>query len=240
MKFLLLFLGLTGLTLAEEPLTNRSASAILHEMLTHRVTKDFSLKGRLTWGRDREADVEILAQNSATETRTIYRLGKAEWLIVQPVLGAPRWFRKGQGELTGDARLEKLGDTEFTIYDLGLPFLRWPGGKVVGDDRLRARDCHVLDVPGLAGEPYHHVKLWVDQDVYALLRAELYGRHEGLERRLSVTSFKRLGEVWIPRGIEVGFVPAHQALPATEKSRLEIIEGSYDAKLPAEWFVEPQ
>ena len=55
-------------------------------------------------------------------------------------------------------------------------------------------------------------------------------------RRFAITSFKRLGDVWIPRGLEAAFVPPGQSLPAQEKSRLEIYEGDYEALLPAEWF----
>jgi hypothetical protein len=51
-----------------------------------------------------------------------------------------------------------------------------------------------------------------------------------------ITSFKRVGDLWIPRGIDCSFVPPSQSLPSAEKSRLEIYTGNYDAKLPAEAF----
>ena len=76
----------------------------------------------------------------------------------------------------------------------------------------------------------------MDQKYFALLRVEAYDPNEGLVRRMAITSFKRLGELWLPRGIEMAFVPPHQALPAEEKSRLEIYAGDYAAQLPADWF----
>jgi hypothetical protein len=51
-----------------------------------------------------------------------------------------------------------------------------------------------------------------------------------------VTSFKKIGDVWIPRGLEASRVPPAQSLPSEEKSRLEVYEGKNDAALPAEWF----
>jgi hypothetical protein len=68
------------------------------------------------------------------------------------------------------------------------------------------------------------------------LRAEAYDENENLVRRFAITSFKRIGEVWVPHGIEIAFVPPGQALPSEEKSRLEVYEGSYDTQLPATWF----
>jgi hypothetical protein len=68
------------------------------------------------------------------------------------------------------------------------------------------------------------------------LRAEAFDVNGDLTRRFAITSFKRIGDVWIPRGLEAGFVPTGQSLPAQEKSRLEVYEGNYEALLPVEWF----
>ena len=51
-----------------------------------------------------------------------------------------------------------------------------------------------------------------------------------------VTSFKRVGDVWIPRRMEMVYRPRGQSLPAAETSRLEIYDGNYDAALPPSWF----
>jgi len=70
------------------------------------------------------------------------------------------------------------------------------------------------------------------------LRAEALNEYGDPIRRFTVTSFRRLGGAWVPRGMEMAFVPPGQSLPAQEKSRLEIYTGDYDARLPAEWFEE--
>jgi len=33
--------------------------------------------------------------------------------------------------------MERLLGSQFSYYDLGLPYLRWPDPKVVGEDRMR-------------------------------------------------------------------------------------------------------
>ena len=165
----------------------------------------------------------------------MYRGGTMQLLVVQPMHGAPRYYLKGAGELTGARRTEKFLGSQFSYYDLGLPFLQWPHPQLQGEDRVLGRDCYLLETK-TSGEPYARAKLWIDREYGALLRAETFDENDLLVRRFAITSFKRIGEFWIPRGLEIGFVPKAQALPSVVKSRLEINEGNYDAQLPAEWF----
>ena len=215
--------------------TNQDAWVILERVLANRPAKDFSLKARLFVGRAEPVPVEILIKNGTEETRTIYRAGQTEALVVQPVRGEPRFYLRDTGELTGAQRSEKLLGSHFSYYDLGLPFLRWPSAKFLGEDRVRGRDCFAIEsVAG--GQPYARVKMWIDKEYFALLRAVAFDVNGDLTRRFAITSFKRIGDVWIPRGLEAGFVPTGQSLPAQEKSRLEVYEGNYEALLPVEWF----
>jgi len=215
--------------------TNQTAEAILDRVLSSRPTKDFSLKARLFVGQEDPIPVEILVKNTEIDTRTLYRGSNTEALVVQPVHGEPKFYLHGAGELTGGKRTEKLLGSNFTYYDLGLTFLRWPNVKLLDEDRVRGRDCFAIEARA-DGEPYTRVKLWIDKEYYALLRAEAFDINDNLTRRFAVTSFKKIGEVWIPRGLEASMVPAAQSLPSQEKSRLEVYEGNYDTKLPAEWF----
>lgn len=235
-RYLWLFV-LAAVVRADEAVTNFDANVVLERTLSQRVLRDLSLKARLTIGRAEPVEVEMLVRNTTNETRTIYRTGKAELLVVQLVGGMTRWFLKGAGELTGDKRGGIWAGSQFTYYDLGAPFLQWTERKAAGLDRFRGRDCFIVELTA-TGQPYQRAKVWLDHEFYGMVRAELYDESDGLVRRLSITSFKRLGEVWIPRGIDVAFVPPNQALPAEEKSRLEIYTGDYDAKLPAERFDE--
>jgi hypothetical protein len=179
--------------------------------------------------------VEILVKNTAAETRTIYRGSNTEALVVQPLHGEPKFYLRGVGELTGARRTQPLLGSRFTYYDLGLAFLHWPNAKLLEEGRVRGRDCFAIESKA-DGEPYARVKLWIDKEYYALLRAEGFDSNDNLVRRFAVTSFKKIGDVWIPRGLEASWVPPAQSLPSEEKSRLEVYEGDYSAQLPAGWF----
>ena len=215
--------------------TNQDARTILARVLANRPTKDFSLKARLFIGRTDPVPVNILIKNTAEETRTIYRAGQTEALVVQPLHGAPRFYLRGRGELTGAQRSEKFLGSDFTYYDLGLPFLQWPTAKFLSEERARGRDCYIIESVA-DGEPYARVKMWIDKEYFALLRSEAFDANGTLLRRFAITSFKKIGDLWIPRGLEAAYLPPGQSLPSQEKSRLEIYEGNYDTTLPAADF----
>ena len=221
---------------ADSVTTNQDARVILERVLANRPVKDFSLKARLFVGSEDPVMVEILVKNTPTETRTVYRAAQTQALVVQPVKGEPHFYLRGVGELVGTRRTEKLLGSEFSYYDLGLPFLRWPNPKLLdADARVRGRDCFAIEI-AVEGEPYARVKIWIDKEYYALLRAEAFNKDGSLVRRFAVTSFKKIGEAWVPRGLEAAILPPGQSLPNQQKSRLEVYEGDYGTQLPAEWF----
>lgn len=222
----------------KETVRQFDAATVMQRMLAHRGKEDFSLRARLFVSRNETLDVEMLVRNSTNETRTLFRSGKSELLVIQPVAGETRWFLRGTGELKGARLRENWLGSQFTYYDLGTPFLRWPNPKSIGEGRVRGQDCYTVELTA-EGQPYRRVRLAVEQRFFALLRVEAFDEKDGLVRRISITSFKRLGDLWLPRGIDIAFVPPNQALPAEEKSRLEIYDGNYAAHLPAELFAEP-
>ena len=101
---------------------------------------------------------------------------------------------------------------------------------------MRGQECFVLETAA-TNAPYARVKMWIHKNYFALLRAEAFDDGGALVKRFAIASFSKIGDVWIPRGVEIADVPPGQALPAQEKSRLEIYEGNYDTRLPAEWFL---
>jgi hypothetical protein len=212
-----------------------SANAILERVLVNRPTSDFSLKARLFVTREKAVPVEILVRNTAEDTRTIYRSGSWELLVVQSVRGGVRFYLRGAGELTGEQRMQKVLGSNFSYYDLGVPFLHWPNARFLGEEITRGRNCFILEVTA-DSEPYARVKIWIDKQYNGLLRAEAFDENGTRVRRFAITSFRRVGDVWIPRALEIAFVPPGQSLPSEDKSRLEVYEGNYTTQLPAEWF----
>lgn len=232
----LTLLAMTNLlAVADSGVSTNEPREILARTLANRPEKDFELKARFFASRDPAVPLEILVKNAATEVRTLYKAGSTELLVIALDGGEVRYYLRGTGELTGDQRMGKFLNSSFSYYDLGVPFLRWTAGKDLGEDRIRGRDCYLVETMAV-NEPYARVKMWIDKEYAALLRAEAYDANGSITKRFAITSFKKIDNVWVPKGLEVAFVPHGQTLPAQEKSRLEIYDGNYDAKLPDTQF----
>jgi hypothetical protein len=211
---------------------------ILTRVVENRPRKDVVLKGQLfPTRRGDPIPFELLVKADETGTRTIIRAGKLEWLLVQPDNGETRWYQKGLGELTGDQPANAILDSHFSVYDLAAPYLRWTDCDYVASEVIKGRNCHVIEVRSETG-PYRRVQLWIDKEMDGLLRAEIYDPDGRMVKRFWVSSFRKLGEAWVPRGMNISWRPPGQSLPSEERSRLEVDNGTYDAKLDDTLFDE--
>lgn len=113
-----------------------------------------------------------------------------------------------------------IESTDLTWGDLSLSFLWWAGGRIVGTDRTKGRDCYLVDVPAPAWRAamgaYRRVRLWIDQSLHMLLRAEGYDAEDRRVRSLWVRSLKRTDERWMIKDLEV------QGYPAIHRTRVRI------------------
>jgi hypothetical protein len=239
MKYILLFCAAWLLPVAARSApvtTNLTAETILARVWSNRPMRELSLKARLAVTRDQLVNVQAFIKNTPDEMRAIYRSDAAELLVVQPQTGNARFYLQGTGELTGDQLLGKFLGSQFSYYDLGTAFLHWPATKLIGENSVRGQKCLVIECTA-TNQPYARVKAFIHKEYAGLLRAEAYDAESNLVKRVSITSFKRIGDLWIPHGIEIGWRPPGQSLPAEEKSRLEFFEGDYNAKLPEDLFL---
>jgi len=124
-----------------------------------------------------------------------------------------------------------IQETDISWADLSLAFLWWPGSRVVGTDTVRGRDCYVLNVPapaspggdpeaGATGVRYTSVQLWIDSELFMLLRAEGRNADGNALRTLWVKSLKKIDEQWMIKDLEV------QTYPLKHRTRLRIREVS--------------
>lgn len=115
-------------------------------------------------------------------------------------------------------------DTDFTWADLTLSFLWWDNGKRVGSDKVRGRDCYIVDVPAppenniTTGAIYDHVRLWIDKEILLVLKAEGRDKNAAPIRRMWVRSFKKINDQWMIKDMEI------QAFPADQRTKMTIRE----------------
>ncbi len=215
------------------------AARLLSLARQHRSTHDLALKARLFVSRTEQVPVELLVHQLPDGRATLFRGPDLELLILQSADGTTRYYRLGTGPLTGAAIHQPILESQFAPADLAMAFLHWPSPRYLEERRQRGRTCHVLEVrhpDPAATAAVVRMELWLDREFGGILRADGFNADDDLVRQLVVTSFRRVDQTWIPRGLTVSFRPPGQSLPAAEKSRLEVYQGDYHAELDPALF----
>ena len=167
---------------------------------------DRTIPGRL-WGsrNDRGPIFRIeLAPNDAKLTnRLLIQSGEqsAVWRWT-PQSGAP------VQPVGVEAIFAPLAETRIGAFDLQMPYLYWSEFVFEGVTKVRGRPAHAFlcypptelaeKNPQLTG-----VRAYVDTQFHALIQAEYIGEKNEITRTVSVMDFKKVGEQWIPKSIDV-------------------------------------
>lgn len=129
-------------------------------------------------------------------------------------------------------------DSDLSWADLVLTFIWWTDGRITGTDVVKDRPCHVLEVfPSSSDLPdgtqqnggYAGARLWIEQDLSILLRAEGLDAKGETIRRLWVKSFKKINDRWMIKDLEI------QGIPSPHRTRLRVEEVSVRPRDGAEF-----
>jgi hypothetical protein len=107
-----------------------------------------------------------------------------------------------------DALFEPLADTDFTAFDLQMPFLYWNDFVFEGVARVRGRPAHVFLMYPPAEITAKHpqltgVRVYLDTQFNALVQAEQIGADNHLLKSITILDLKKVDEQWIPKSIDV-------------------------------------
>ncbi len=96
-----------------------------------------------------------------------------------------------------------IADMGFNWADLSLSFLWWSDGKTLDVDKHKDRPCYVLLVPAPSGNmAFDKVKLWIDAEVFSLLRAEYLDKNGEPVKKFKVISVTPVNKMWIIKQAE--------------------------------------
>ncbi len=176
-------------------------------------------EARLEWGQTPPTARYTLSDSFGTPL--------ARLTIIRPTDRAPE-FRYEQGQPFRPAPTPDLNqpveNTDITWNDLSLSFLWWPNGRVMGRDNIRGRDCNVIEIPippaaaiPAAGTKAPSprpadagacIRLWIDDQLTALIQMEEYNAEGKLLRRLSVKNFKKIADQWMIKNMDIRRYPS--------------------------------
>lgn len=160
-------------------------------------------------------------------TRDAFGRGLEHLSITWP-RGEPVEYRFFSGDPLTAAPIPPLDQpiegTDISWQDLSLSFLWWPGGKTVGREDVRGRDCWIVDLPGAAGG----VRAWIDPKIPVLLRAETWdAQGERRVRRMDVKGFKKINGRWVIQNIEVESFPSRHKTVLTIRDVQDRARGTF-------------
>ena len=106
--------------------------------------------------------------------------------------------RAGAQRVTGSRLLQPVRNSDLTYEDLSLRFIYWRRAMVEGEQAIKTVPCWIILVqPGTATDSqYGSVRLWVQQEGGALMRAEGFDRQGQLIKRFELISGQRIGGKW--------------------------------------------
>ena len=110
----------------------------------------------------------------------------------------------GTEKFAGSKLNERIRDTSVTYEDLAFKFLYWPAARVLGEEKVRTRNCWKLQLRAPSRESqYSNVLLWVDKASGALMRMEGYDWNAQLAKRFEVVSAQKIEERWFLKQMRI-------------------------------------
>ena len=110
----------------------------------------------------------------------------------------------GTEKFAGSKLNERIRDTSVTYEDLAFKFLYWPAARVLGEEKVRTRNCWKLQLRAPSRESqYSNVLLWVDKASGALMRMEGYDWNAELAKRFEVVSAQKIEKRWFLKQMRI-------------------------------------
>src|SRR6266478_5601861 len=112
---------------------------------------------------------------------------------------------EGEAEKFPASKLDqRIRGTSVTYEDLSFKFLYWPTARVLGEEKVRTRNCWKLQLRAPSRDSqYSNVLLWVDKASGALMRMEGYDWNAQLTKRFEVVSAQKIEGRWFLKQMRV-------------------------------------
>ncbi len=138
-------------------------------------------------------------------------------------------------EIPVEERFRSIAGSNFTVFDLLMPFTYWQRFRYEGRTTFRGRPAHVFwmyppkEDKALARH-VSGVRIYLDEEFYALIQAEIFGADETLAKTLTIVDFKKVDEEWILSQVDV------RDEKTRDKTRFKVIDAEMNVDLPPNLF----
>ena len=106
--------------------------------------------------------------------------------------------RAGTQRVTGSRLLQPVRNSDLTYEDLSLRFIYWRRAVIEGEQAVKTLPCWIILVQPATptDSQYGSVRLWVQKEGGALMRAEGFDRQGRLLKRFELVSGQKIGGKW--------------------------------------------
>lgn len=133
---------------------------------------------------------------------------------------------------------DPLAGSDFTVFDLLMPYTFWQRFHYEGRTTFRGRPTHVFwmyppDEDKLMKEKVSGVRIFLDDEFHALIQAEVYNSEEVHAKTVTIVDFRKTDGQWILSQVDV------RNELTRDKTRFKVTDAALDVDLP-EWVFTPE
>lgn len=134
---------------------------------------------------------------------------------------------------------EPIRGTDVTYDDLSMRFLYWPAARIIGEEKVKTRECWIVEVrnPDGAGQ-YGTVRVWVDKGSGGMMTMVGYNNQGRAIRVFEVLHGKKIEDIWMVDQMRVEtFDP--ESRKRLSHTYIEILDTAPTVRVPAPAGAKP-
>ncbi|MDQ8202878.1 outer membrane lipoprotein-sorting protein [Pelagicoccus sp. SDUM812003] len=140
--------------------------------------------------------------------------------------------------VTAEDYFEPIAGSDFTVFDLLMPFSYWQEFRYEGRTTMKGRPCHAFSMFPPEGneelkERVSKVRIYLDEEFYALIRVEIFDADEVKRKTISVVSFKVVDGQAVLSQVDV------RDELSRDKTRFKVLDAAMGVELPS-WVFQPE
>lgn len=200
----------------------------------------FELRVMPRKGAERILAGELFGTHGSQGPLSRLSLGDGRWLIQSgPAPAAWTASDSTVRPATTAETLQPVADTDFTLFDLQMPFLHWPDFVYEGLAKVRSRPAHrfLLYPPAdfaVLRPDLSAVRVFIDTQFQALVQVEQLGPNGQPAKSVTLIDLKKVGGQWLVKSVDL------RNHLTRGKTRLTFKAAALDLALPVETFTPAQ
>ena len=201
----------------------------------------FELRVLPRQGEERVLAGELFGAPGEAGPLTRLSVGSTRWLIQSGTKSAA-WIQSDKGPVhaaTPAETLQPVAGTDFTLFDLQMPFLHWTDFVYEGLAKVRGRPAHqfVLYPPAAftqARPDLRGVRVFLDTQFQAPVQVEQLGPDGKPVKTVTLLDLKKVDGQWLLKSLDL------RNLTTRDKTRLTFKAAALNLTLPADTFAPAQ